>query len=116
MQGTQEYKLKSLVEAIKREDHNEIYEFSKELLKDNPDDPEYQHCFIISSLKISLGDELSQSLFKNAPTQEALHELYAYYLYDRGEFDKVIQYVQSVKDSPKLSLILAQAYFRAQNY
>lgn len=33
MQGTQDYKLKSLVEAIKRDDHNEIYEFSKELLK-----------------------------------------------------------------------------------
>jgi hypothetical protein len=42
--------------------------------------------------------------------------LYAYYLYDRGEFDRVIQYVGSVKESPKLNLILAQAYFRAQNY
>jgi hypothetical protein len=69
MQGSQEYKLKSLVDAIKREDHNEIYEFSKDLLKDSPDDVEYQQCFIISSLKISLGDELSQNYFKNTPSQ-----------------------------------------------
>lgn len=97
MQGSQEYKLKSLVDAIKREDHNEIYEFSKDLLKDNPDDVEYQQCFIISSLRISLADELSQSYFKNPPSQEVFQELYAYYLYDRGDYDKVIQYVSSIK-------------------
>lgn len=116
MQGTPEYKLKSLIDAIKRDDHNEIYEFSKELLKENPDDVEYQQCFIISSLKISLADELAHSYFKNAPSQEAYQELYAYYLYDRGDFDKTIQYITSLKETPKLNLILAQAYFRSQNY
>jgi predicted Zn-dependent protease len=85
-------------------------------LKDSPDDSEYQQCFIISSLKISLADELGQSYFKSAPNNEALQQLYAYYLYDRGEFEKTVQYILSLKSTPKLKLLLAQSYFRAQNY
>lgn len=111
-----EDKIKSLSEAIKRSDDNEIYSLAKQLLKDNPDDLEYQQCLITSSLKLSLGNELANSYFKHPPNNEALHQLYAYYLYDKGEFDKVIQYISSVKLNPSLKLLLAQAHFRALNY
>lgn len=42
--------------------------------------------------------------------------MYAYYLYDKGEFEKTAQYILSIKPSSKLRLLLAQAYFRSQNY
>lgn len=115
MQNSED-KVKALSEAIKREDHNEIYEFSKQLLKDHPEDLEYQQCFIISSIKISLADELALSLFKNPPNHELLQPLYAYFLYERGDFDKTIQYIHNIKNTPSIKLLLAQAHFRAQNY
>lgn len=59
---------------------------------------------------------MSQSYFKHSPTTEALQPLYAYFLYDKGEFDKVIQYINSIKSNASLRLLLAQAYFRALNY
>lgn len=65
---------------------------------------------------MSLGNELAASYFKHPPNNEALHQLYAYYLYDKGEFDKVIQYIGSVKLNASLKLLLAQAHFRALNY
>jgi hypothetical protein len=111
-----EDKIRSLSEAIKRGDDNEIHSLSKLLLKDNPDDLEYQQCFIISSLKLSLANELATTYFKHPPNHEALHQLYAYYLYDKGDFDKVIQYIGSVKLNPSLKLLLAQAHFRSLNY
>lgn len=115
MQSTED-RIKSLGEAIQRADDNEIYSLSKQLLKENPDDIDYQQCFIIASLKMSQGNELTASYFKHAPNNEALQHLYAYYLYDRGEFDKVIQYINSIKINPSLKLLLAQAHFRALNY
>ncbi len=54
MQSNEE-RIKALSEAIKRSDHKEIYELSKQLLKDSPEDIEYQQCFILASLKMSLG-------------------------------------------------------------
>jgi hypothetical protein len=63
-----------------------------------------------------VSDELTSSHFKHPPTNEAIHHLYAYFLYDRGEFDKTIHYINSIKSTPTLRLLLAQAHFRAQNY
>ena len=66
MQSTED-RIKSLAEAIKRADDNEINSLSKQLLKENPDDIEYQQCFVISSLKMGQVNELATSYFKHAP-------------------------------------------------
>ena len=73
MSVSSEERVNGLVEAVAREDHNEVYEFSKQLLRDYPDDPEYAHCFILSSLRIGVGDELAQGHFKHPPTHAHLH-------------------------------------------
>lgn len=115
MQGTDDT-IKALNEAVKTSDHKKIYEFSKELLKDKPNDVEYQQCFALAALRVGKKDELSQGLFKNAPNQEALQQLYAYFLYECGEFTKTVQYINSIKSKESLKLLLAQAHFRAFNY
>ena len=60
--------IKSLHEAVKKDDHNEVYEYSKVLVKQFPDDDEYQQCLVISSLKINVLDDL-EVLFKNPPAK-----------------------------------------------
>ena len=66
MQSTED-RIKSLAEAIKRADDNEINSLSKQLLKENPDDIEYQQCFVISLLKMGQANELATSYFKHVP-------------------------------------------------
>jgi predicted metal-dependent hydrolase len=58
--------IKSLQEAIKKDDHNEVYEYSKMLLKESPEDEDYLQTFIISALKINVLDELTP-IFKTSP-------------------------------------------------
>jgi hypothetical protein len=70
----------------------------------------------LSALKLGKSDELTQGCFKNPPSQESLQQLYAYFLYERGEFAKAIQYIGSIKNKAPLKLLLAQAHFRAFNY
>ena len=53
---------------MKKDDHNEVYEYSKVLVKQFPDDDEYQQCLVISSLKINVLDDL-EVLFKNPPAK-----------------------------------------------
>ena len=63
-----------------------------------------------------MGEELGHQYFKTPPNQPHLQELYAYYLYDQGRFDKVIQYAESVKPTANLTLLQAQAHFRHAQY
>ena len=51
-----EDKVKSLNDAIKISDHNAIYNVSKQLLKQYPEDTDYLNCFILSALKLSKGE------------------------------------------------------------
>ena len=63
-----EDKIKCLADAIKISDHSAIYEHSKHLLKEHPDDIEYQQCHILSAIKLNRNEELSQLYFKQPPT------------------------------------------------
>ena len=114
MQG--EDKLKGLSDAIKVSDHNAIYNFSKELLKEQPDDLDFQQCYILSSIKLGRAEEAAQQYFRQPPSDPSLQLLYAYSFYDRGEFQKTITYINSLKNHSSLKLLLAQAHFRAFNY
>lgn len=60
--------MKNLQEAVKKDDHNEVYEYSKILVKQFPDDEDYLQCLVISSLKINVLDDL-EVLFKNPPAK-----------------------------------------------
>jgi len=111
-----EDKIKLLNDAIKISEHSTIYQHSKQLLKEQPDDLVYQQCFILSAIKIGKHEEVAQNYFKTAPNAPDLQQLYAYFLYDRGEFSKTIQYINSIKNNASLKLLLAQAHFRAFNY
>jgi predicted Zn-dependent protease len=111
-----EDKLKLLSDAIKISDHPTIYQHSKHLLREQPEDLLFQQCFILSAIKTGKHEEVASSHFKAAPSAPELQHLYAYFLYDRGEFAKTIQYISSLKSSSSLRLLLAQAHFRASNY
>lgn len=105
-----------LSDAIKISEHSTIYEHAKYLLKEQPEDLVFQQCFILAAIKLGRHEEIAQNYFKNAPNAPDLQQLYAYFLYDRGEFAKTIQYIGSIKNSASLRLLLAQAHFRAFNY
>lgn len=115
MQNTLDH-VKLLHEAIKRDDHNEVYEYSKMLLKEYPEDIEYLQCFIISSLRISLADDLASNIFKTMPVNELLLPLYAYYLYIQGEHEKSIKCISDLPSPLAFRLLLAQNYFKIQQY
>jgi hypothetical protein len=84
------------------------------LLKQFPEDEDYQQCLIISSLKINVLDEM-EVLFKHPPNKDSLKPLYVYYLYFVGEYEKTIGYLQGLmqKDNrQEYRILLAQTYFK----
>lgn len=108
--------MKCLSNAINTSDHIAVYESSRLLLRDRPEDVQYQQCFILSSIKLSRSEEVAHQYFKQPPSNQILQHLYAYYLYDRGEFSQTIDYINSIKHSGSLKLLLAQAHFRSFKY
>jgi signal recognition particle subunit SRP72 len=110
-----EDRVKALNDAIKRSDHQEIYDCAKLLLKESPEDLDYQQCFILAAIKLGRPEETTP-YFRQPPSQPALQPLYAYHLYDRGEFARTVEYINSLKDNASLRLLLAQAHFRAFDY
>lgn len=64
MQGenTQET-VKSLDQAISKDDSAQIYELSSLLLKQFPNDSEYKLCYAISAIKLKKFTELSTGIF-----------------------------------------------------
>ena len=64
--------VKSLDQAINKDDLPQIYDLSSSLLKQFPNDSEYKLCYAISAIKLKKFAELSTGIFAEKPTDKKL--------------------------------------------
>ena len=64
--------IKSLDQAINKDDSAQIYELSSSLVKQFPNDLEYKLCYAISAIKLKKFSELGSGIFSEKPSDKKL--------------------------------------------
>lgn len=64
--------VKTLEQAITKDDSAQIYDLSSSLLKQFPNDSEYKLCYAISAIKLKKFNELSTGIFAEKPADKKL--------------------------------------------